>query len=109
MIRVAMTWFPLAAGLPVPGLPMSPLMRAIVHLRLNGFGYKRIARELGISRERARDYAQAADLGGVRGYMPPRRKRPATVRATSCVNGQLEVRGFGQVKVRTPGAVVSVL
>lgn len=84
MIHVAMTSFPLAAELPVPDLPMSPLMRAIVHLRLSGFGYKRIARELRISRERARDYAQAADLGGVRGCMPPRRTRPATVRATSC-------------------------
>ncbi len=93
-----MTWFPLAAGLPVPGLPMSPLMRAIVHLRLNGFGYKRIARELGISRERARDYAQAADLGGVRGYMPPRRKRPATVRATSCARcgGAIAIRKRGR-------------
>lgn len=97
MIR-AMTWIPLAADLPVPDLPMSPLMRAIVHLRLSGFGYKRIAREVGISRERARDYAHTADLGRVRGYMPPRRELSAIVRATSCARcgGAIAIRERGR-------------
>ena len=58
-------------------------MRTIVRLRLTGFGYKRIARELGMTRDQARDYARSVGLDGVRGETPRRRNRPAE-RPRSC-------------------------
>lgn len=81
--RGAMGGFPRADELPIPAVPMSALMHAVVRLRLNGLGYRRVARELGIAREQARSYARAAGLGGVCGHVP-RREQIAIVRATSC-------------------------
>lgn len=79
-----MTKFPLATELPIPELPMTEFMRMIVGLRETGFGYKRIARELRITRDQARSYARLVGLGGVRGDVPPRRARRVTRRASSC-------------------------
>ena len=76
--------FPLAAELPLPELPMSDFMRTIIGLRQAGFGYKRIARKLGLTRDQARYYARLVRLGGVRGEVPAGHKRPATSRAQSC-------------------------
>jgi len=76
--------FPLATELPLPELPLSPFMRTIIELRQTGFGYKRIARKLGLTRDEARYYARTARLAGVRGELPPRRERRATSRARSC-------------------------
>ncbi len=81
---VAMMRFPLAAELPLPELPLSPFMRMVVGLRQSGFGYKRIARKLGLTRDQARYYARQVRLGGVRGEVPPRRERWATSRVMSC-------------------------
>ncbi len=75
---------PLATGLPIRQLPLSPLMHAIVRLRLAGLGYKRIARELRMTRDQARDYARSVGLGGVRGEIPRARHGPAAARARSC-------------------------
>lgn len=58
-------------------------MRTIVRLRLTGLGYKRIARELRMTRDQARDHARSVGLDGVRGEIPRGRNRPAE-RATSC-------------------------
>lgn len=63
---------------------MSPFMRTIVRLRLTGFGYKRIARELQITRDKARYWAVSLGLGDVRGEVPPGRERPAASSARSC-------------------------
>lgn len=78
--------FPLADELPLPELPVSDFMRTIIGLRQTGFGYKRIARKLGRSRDQARYYAWQVSLGGVRGDVPPKRERPAFSRATSCTD-----------------------
>lgn len=86
MIGLWTTKFPLASELPLPQLPMSALLRAVVRLRLTGLGYKRIARELDISRDRARDYARTAHLGGVRGDAPPGRARSTVARPRSCAH-----------------------
>jgi hypothetical protein len=59
-------------------------MRTIVRLRLTGLGYKRIARELRMTRDQARDYAISVGLGGVRGEIPRARHAPAAARARSC-------------------------
>lgn len=79
-----MSRIPLASELPLPQLPISPFMRTIVSLRLAGFGYKRIARTLRITRDDARSYARSAGLDGVRGSVPQRGERPAPSRASSC-------------------------
>ena len=72
-----MSGIPLASDLPLPQIPMSPFMRTVVSLRLTGFGYKRIARTLRITRDEARSYARAAGLDGVRGDVPQRRPTPS--------------------------------
>ena len=83
MVWIPMSRIPVASELPLPQIPMSRFMRTIVSLRLTGFGYKRIARTLRITRYQARSYARAAGPDGVHGEMP-HRERPATYRASSC-------------------------
>lgn len=80
----ALREIPLITEYATTEFPISDFMRAIVRLREAGYGYKRIARELRISRDEARHCAKLMGLGGVRGHTPPKRVRPEIARAALC-------------------------